>query len=118
MTAIPKDQLMNELLPGLQALFDTEMESHAVDVLKGAVKESNEEFVSREVYARVIAGYEKKIDKIKEDIALKENKALRSGAISGVQQAANLVESMAQELGNSNLLNAVVLAIRSMEISE
>lgn len=115
MSVISKDQVLKELLPGLQSLLDTELESHAIDVIKGTIKESDEEFVSKKVYLRVVQDYEKKIQKLTDthDKMLKNNTAMAK--LEGMRLAADYVHGMAEELGHSNLLHAVVLALRNMD---
>lgn len=118
MSAIPKDQLLKELLPGLNDLFDLEMEAQEVARVKKSIGNGDEPFIPRDVYQRVIADYEKKLERQAEQEQVKIEAARQRGKKVGTQLAGQLVESMAEEIGNSNLLHAVAAAIYNMDIPE
>jgi hypothetical protein len=118
MTMLTREQLMKELLPGLNKVFGVEYEHYEVDGLKKDIEKSDEEFVSKEVYLRVIEDYEKKLERQLEEEARRIKTAIHKGRSEGIRRAADYVEVMAEELGQSNLLHAVVLAILNMEVEE
>lgn len=118
MTVLTREQLMKELLPGLNKVFGVEYEHYEVDGLKKDIEKSNEGFVSKEVYLRVIEDYENKLSAVKEGNMKMQKGVARLAREDGVRKAADYVESMAEELGNSNLLHAVVLALRNMDVPE
>ena len=118
MTGISRDQLTKELLPALNKLFGMEYESMWVEELKKDVAKSGGEFVSKEVYMRVVNDYEREIEALKDkNMAMLKRVALEARK-DGVQRAAVFVEGMAEEVGNSNLIHAVALALHNMEITE
>lgn len=118
MSALTREQLMKELLPGLNKIFGVEYEHYEVDGLKKDIEKSDEEFVSKEVYLRVIEDYEAKLGAIHEANKRMQKGVARMAREDGVRKAADYVEGMAEELGNSNLLHAVVLALRNMDVPE
>lgn len=122
MTGIPRDQLMKELLPGLNKLFGMEYESYDEDWkmerLKKEIEESDNKFIPRAAYKRIIDNYEAQIKKREDAHEGMIKTVARTAREDGVKRAADLVEGMAEELGNSNLLHAVVLALHNMEIPE
>lgn len=118
MTGIPRGQLMKELLPGLNNLFGMEYENMWVDELKKDVAKSDEEFVSKEVYLRVIEDYERQLSEVKDKNMVMLKRVALEARKDGVRKAAILVADMAEELGQSNLIHAVALALHNMEITE
>ena len=118
MTVLTREQLMKELLPGMQDLFGLEMEAQEVARVKKSIGKGDEPFIPRDVYQRVIEDYEKKLERQYAQEKSKIESARRGGAVAGVHLAANYVEGMTEELGNSNLLHAVVLALRNMDVPE
>ena len=115
---IPREQLLKELLPGMQELFGLEMEAQEVARVKKSIGKGDEPFIPRDVYVRVVDDYEKKLTEIKDKNMTMIKKASHVARKDGVNRAADLVESMAEEMGSSNLLHAVVLALRNMDIPE
>lgn len=118
MSALTREQLMKELLPGMQDLFGLEMEAQEVARVKKSIGKGDEPFIPRDVYQRVIADYEKKMERRLEEEARRIKMAIHKGRSEGIRRAADYVEVMAEELGQSNLLHAVVLAILNMEVEE
>ena len=118
MSGIPREQLLKELLPGMQELFGLEMEAQEVARVKKSIGKGDEPFIPRDVYQRVIADYEKKLERQAEQERGKVEAARQRGKKVGTQLAGQLVESMAKELGDSNLLTAVAMAIYNMDIPE
>ena len=118
MSGIPREQLLKELLPGMQDLFGLELEAQEVARVKKSIGKGDEPFIPRDVYLRVVQDYEKKLQRQCEQESAKIEAAKRGGAVTGVKLAADYVEGMAEELGNSNLLHAVVLALRNMDVPE
>ena len=118
MTAITRGQLMKELLPGLNALFGEEYRKLELDGVKRGIAKSDEEFVSKEVYLKVVQDYEERIQHIQDSNTELMERVARTARKDGVQKAASYVEGMAEEIGNSNLLHAVVLALRNMDVPE
>ena len=118
MSGIPREQLLKELLPGMNKLFELEMEMAEVAQVKKSIGNNNDQFIPRDVYVRVVDDYEKKLERQHKQEQEKIEAARRRGKKVGAQMAGQLVESMAEEIGNSNLLHAVATAIYSMDIPE
>ena len=118
MSVIPREQLLKELLPGMQELFGLEMEAQEVARVKKSIGNGDEPFIPRDVYVRVVQDYEKKLERQAEQERGKIDAARQRGKKTGAQMAGQLVESMAEEIGNSNLLHAVATAIYNMDIPE
>ncbi len=117
MSGIPRERLLKELPPGLNDLFGLEMEAQEVARVKKSIG-IDEPFISRDVYQRVIADYERQLTAVKDKNMVMQKKIAAMARKDGVRRAADLVESMAEEMGNSNLLHAVVLALRNMDVPE
>lgn len=118
MTGIPRDQLMKDLLPGVNKLFGLQYESMIIDELKSDIAKKDEEFVSKDVYLRVVEDYERKLDEVKDKNMQMLKRVALEARKDGVHRAATFVEGMAEEIGNSNLLHAVVLALHNMDVPE
>ena len=118
MSGIPREQLLKELLPGMNKLFELEMEMAEVAQVKKSIGNNNDQFIPRDVYVRVVDDYEKKLERQHKQEQEKIEAARRRGKHIGVKLAAQLVEDMAKEIGNSNLLSAVALALHNMDIPE
>ena len=61
MSGIPREQLLKELLPGMQELFGLEMEAQEVVRIKKSIGKGDEPFIPRDVYVRVVQDYEKQL---------------------------------------------------------
>jgi hypothetical protein len=82
------------------------------------IEEENAPFISREVYQRVVQDYEDRICAIEEVNRRMQKAVAREARRDGVQRAAEHVYKMAEEMGNSNMLHAVALALSNVEVNE
>ena len=94
------------------------LDQMAVEDLIQEIEEGEYEFVPKEICLRILENHRDVVDQLHRGNRQLMLNVARGAREDGLRRATALVENMAEEIGDPNLLHAVALALRNMELPE